>query len=248
MMKFSHSLSLVLFGCSLLFAAPAWATTVYGNYSGTTVDFLGVQETAVAPDVEPLFEAPTVVGDSLLFSPSAFLAQASGGTDPGNLDTTSSLLEMTLSATNGSFLEEIVITEAGDTFLAGPLGTAGTSTFVGMSGVVTVTAANGVPIAPVIINYTGIFDQDTFVLQTDAGSSSWLGSATIDIASVVPNATEATFDLDNFLFAASEGGTSALIQKKVSNALIISLPEPTTAALLGLGLLGAAVTGRRRNR
>jgi hypothetical protein len=245
MMERSRYLVLVWLGCSLLFAAPAFATTIHGNYNGSTIDFLGVQETTnSAGDPEPLFEAPTVIGDSLFFSPSSFLATASGG----GLDQTAALLEMTLSATPGNFIETITITEAGDTFLAGGAGTATTGTFVGMSGVITVTQVNGAPIAPVFINYTGVFDQDTFALQADAGSSSWLGVASIDVASIVPNATQAIFDLDNLLFANSEAGTTALIQKKVSNALVISLPEPTTAALLGLGLLGAAAIGRRRDR
>jgi hypothetical protein len=249
MMERSRSLSLsvllVSLGLLALVAGPASATTVYGNYSGATMDFLGVQETSTFGDPEPLFEAPIVIGDSLFFSPSSYLATAAGA---GGFDQTGALLEMTLAATSGNYIETVTITEAGDTFLVGGGGTAATGAFVGVSGFITVTGANGAPIAPVIIPYTAIFTQDTFALPGDFGNTTWVGTAIVDVASVVPNATEAVFDLDNNLYAYSEAGTSSLIQKKVANALVISLPEPTSVALMGLGLVAAAFAGRRRTR
>lgn len=242
-----HLRSLLLLGCSLLLAtvaAPAFATTVHGDYFGTTVDFLGVQETTnSAGDAEPLFEAPTVIGNQLFFFPSNFVAQSSGGSGP---DTTASLLEMTLQASIGTYIDTINISEFGDTSLAGA-GTAVTGTFVGLSGVVTILASDTPgPWAP--INFVATFDQDTFMLPGDAGSSAWAGSADIDVAGSVANVTQAYLQIDNFLFAGSEAGTSSFIQKKVDGALVITVPEPTSLALVGLGLLGAGLLGRRRDR
>ncbi len=231
-------------GCLLLVAAPAFATEIYGDYFGTTVNFLGVQETTNTPgDPEPLFEAPVHIGDQLLFFPSNFVAQSAGG----GVDTTAALLEMDLQAVTGTYIEMIHLTEAGDTFLAGA-GTASTGTFVGLSGVVTVLGADDPGDVGQLINFVGIFDQDTFDLTNDAGATAWLGSIDIDVAAAVPNVTLAHLQIDNFLFAASEATTSALIQKKASGALIITVPEPTSLALMGLGVLGAAVIGRRRTR
>ena len=245
MIERARALLFVLIGCSLLAAAPAFGTTVHGNFVGTTVDFNGVQETtqlALDPtDPEPLWEAPIVIGDSLFFSPTAFTAAANGAF---GFDGTSSLLEMVISATSGT-ISTINITEAGDTILGGA-GTAATSTNVGLSGIATVVEQGGLPIAPVQIPWAATFSQDTFTLPGDAGATAWIGSISIDVASVVPNATEVILDIDNTLFAFSEAGTAALIQKKTTDGLIITVPEPATFALLGLGLLSAAASGRRR--
>ncbi len=51
----------------------------YGDFSGSTVMYLGVTEKANSPvNAEPLFNAPTIVGDELDFNPSGFSAQSSG--------------------------------------------------------------------------------------------------------------------------------------------------------------------------
>lgn len=239
--------TLLLLGCTLLLAVvagPAFATTVHGDYPGSTIDFLGVQETTNSDgDPEPLFEEPTVVGNSLYFFPSNFVAQSNGGDGP---DTTAALLEMTLQSTMSTYIETIEISEFGDTDLAGGAGTASTGAFVGMSGVVTILSATTPgPWTP--INFVATFDQDTFALPGDAGTSSFAGLASIDVASAVPGVTQAFLQIDNFLFASSEGGTSSYIQKKVDGALVITVPEPTSLALVGLGLLGAALAGRRRD-
>jgi hypothetical protein len=100
----------------------------------------------------------------------------------------------------------------------------------------------------------------------------WTGSATIDIDAILvangypvppgpldPNggATKISIDLDNTLTAVSQAGTSAHIAKKDFGGITIranvptepggdpEIPEPTTAALVGLGLVAFAA-GRRR--
>ena len=145
-------------------------------------------------------------------------------------------------------IDTIIIDEFGDNVLTG-IGTPATGTFASMAGFVTVTETTGGPIAPVIIPFVGTFTpSSTFSLPGDFGTSLWNGSVTIDVVSQVPNATKATLSLDNDLFSnCGAGNTSGKIQKKVVSgpAIIITVPEASTLALLGSGLLlGLAVRAR----
>lgn len=241
---------------ALLVAAPAAAVTIdYGTFAGSTVTFSGPNNGLCLGGVcetpnsgaTGLFGAPSVSGDQLLFFPSAFSASAAGA---GGFGSAGSQLQVTITSDSPlvDFIDEITLTEFGDSLLLGA-GTAATGTFAGMSGFVTVTEVLGVSIAPVIIGWTGtLTPSDTLSLPGDAGVTLWSGSAVIDIASVVANATQVTLSFDNNLYAYSEGGTSAFIQKKVLSgpAVLISVPEPGTMALLCGGLLGLALHARRR--
>jgi hypothetical protein len=236
----------------LLLAAPsAFATTTYPDYFGSDVDFTGIQETTTTdPEPDCCFNAPVGIGNQLLFFPTQFSASAAG---MGGFDQTSSQLQLMFASNDPLFyLEQMNITEFGDADLTGT-GTAATYTFAGLSGFVTVTEDKDGPLAmPVVIPFTGIFDpSDTLALPGDSGTTIWSATAAIDIAAYVPFATKAFLSYDNNLYAFSEDGTSAMIQKKVVNgpAIIIEVvPEPATFALVGAGLLGLALQGRRRTR
>jgi hypothetical protein len=226
-------------------AGSASALTTYTDVVTGYWAFTGIQESSSYGDPEPLFDQPLAFGDDLGFFPPNFVAQSTGG----GVDATGSHLQITIEGTSpGQFIEELSITEFGDAVIAGFLGTAATGTFASMAGFVTVLEVNNAPIAPVVIGYTGTFSpSNTLTFPSNPGTTLWSGTATVDIASVVANATKIQLSLDNDLFAASEATTSAKIQKKVVDgpSLVISVPEPSVLALLALGCLALGLHARR---
>jgi hypothetical protein len=237
----------------------ALATTSYPNYFGPNVSFTGTQETSTFGDPEPLFGAPTGSLDQLLFFPTNFTASASGA---GGSDSTGSQLQTLITSTApGAKINILNISEFGDAALTGT-GTSATGVMAGMSGFVTVLEVNGAAITPVIIGFNaggmtpvnGSFSPVAvgfpgLTLPGNAGTTIWSGSVSINIASIVPNATKVMLSFDNDLYAYSEAGTTAKIQKKVVDgpAIVIQvIPEPGTAALLGGGLLALSLRKRAR--
>jgi hypothetical protein len=229
-----------------LVAGVAGATPInHGTYTGIDTIYRDVTEsTQTGGDPDMLWGAPSLAGDQLLFFPPSFSATAAGA---GGADSTLSLLTITIEAKPSRTLEQLLLTEFGDTTLSGT-GTGVTQTSVSMSGFVTVTETTGGIIAPVVIPFSGTFTpQNTFDLPNDPGTTLWSGSILVDIMSMVPNATKLTLSLNNQLDAFSETSSSATIQKKVVNGPAVSIavvPEPTTGALLGLGLV--LIAARRR--
>ena len=234
----------------VLFASQEAQAFSYGDFIGTNVDFLDVNDVTTSPgDPDGLFGgaigAPILQGDSLIFFPTQFFASAQGGSS----DLTSATLNATVDAKGNMFITNILIEEFGDVDLSG-VGTAATNASVTVNGTVTVLEANFQVIAPQIIQFTLDFDpKDSFELPGDQGFQLFSGSGMIDVESVVPFATKAVVSFDNIMDANSEAGTTALIQKKVVSGPLIAvsiIPEPATGALLAAGLVAVALTGRRR--
>lgn len=226
----------------------AFATTSYSDYNGTNVSFTSIQETSSFGDAEPLFGAPTGSADQLTFSPTTFSASADDAL--GN-DQTGSQLQLDITATAvGATIDTLLLSELGSANLSGPDGFGGTGAFASMSGSVTVLEVLGVSVAPVVINFSGTFtpgDLGTglFALPGYAGDTNWSGAVTIDIASIVPNATKVKLSFDNDIYAASEAvGNAATIQK--NSFVLIVVPEPGTFALVCGGLLALSLRGRSR--
>jgi len=249
-MKLRNPILLSLLALAL--AAPAGATFVHGNFAGTNVNFVGVQETTqTAGDPEPIWGSPTVVGNVMTFSPTSFLATTAGG----GFDSDHSTLQMDIDASGLLDTIEIInITEVGDAVL---LGGASTGVLLSMAGTIRVNATTAGAITPVTVPWVGIFNTgDFFDAVTNPGTTGWIGSVSIDVAAILANAgifdpaTSVTLAYNNNLQAFSEPGlSSATVQKKAVDgpAVIIEvIPEPATGALLVGGLIALGIRSRLR--
>lgn len=255
--------ALALSSLVVLVVQSALATTSYPDYVGTNITFSGIKETSTFGDPEPLFEAPTGVGDSLLFSPTNFTATASG---VGGNDSTGALLNATMTATSLSTIDMLNFTEFGDATLTGAP-SAGTGVFTSLAGYVRVLEVNGLPITPVTIGFNaGAGTNGSFSpaaigstgldRNTNPGTTLWSGTLSVDIAAALvlagyaPQATKVELALDNDLYAYSEfASNTAKVQKKAVTGptiVITVIPEPGTAVLLGLGLVAVTVRARHR--
>jgi hypothetical protein len=255
--------------CTLAFLAAAsigWLSSQtvlaapinYGSFMGNTVTYVDVTEDSNSGDTPPLFGAPTVSGDSLDFDPVGFDANATG---PGGVDITDGNLTFMVVAKPGKLIDNIQLSEAGDTTLAG-FGTDATFTSVTGTGVLNINEVNGVGIATISepISLTFSPSGGTFGLLTDGGGGPlfhtfWSGSWSKDITQVLTDhgisggATKISINIDNTLTALSQSGTFSLIAKKEFGGLSITvnIPEPATWTLMALGML-AVVAARRSAR
>jgi hypothetical protein len=233
-------------------AAPASATYVHGNFGGTNVNFVGVQETTqTAGDPEPLWGAPTVVGNVMTFSPTSFLASTAGG----GFDSDHSTLQMDINAkTPLDTILSINLTEVGDAALVGG---ASTGVFLSMAGTIRINSTTAGAITPITVPWVGTFNTgDFFDAISKPGTTGWIGTATIDVTAILASkgifdaATSVTLAYNNNLQAFSQAGlSSATVQKKAVDGpavFIEVIPEPTTAALLAIGLIALGIRSPRR--
>lgn len=229
-------------------AGIATASINYGDFSGTTVTYLGVTETANSPgDTEPLFGIPSISGDSLDFDPAGFSSASTGG----GIDLTDGQLNFSIETGDADGLISFSVTESGDYSFAGVTPTAGTFVSASVSAAVTILEVDGVTLGTPI----NLFASTTFTTDypTTGGAPStgllpWSAVSFIDLSSVLgagQAATSIEVVIDNQLVAGSESGTSAFIAKKDFGITTVSIPEPGSLALLGLG--GLLIARRRRS-
>ncbi len=231
------------------------ASINYGDFAGTNVTYVGVTEASNSGDALPLFGPPTVSGDSLDFDPVGFSASATGAS---GVDVTDGNLRFMVTSHPGSVINALKLSEAGDTTLAG-FGTDATFTAVTGNGILNINQVNGVGINVISVPFSMTFTPSggTYGLGTDGGggplySANWSGGVMLDVDAIlaannkVGHATKITVNLDNTLTALSEAGTFALIAKKDFGGLSVTvIPEPATCLLLGIAVMGLAVTRRR---
>ncbi|MGH0030091.1 MAG: PEP-CTERM sorting domain-containing protein [Myxococcota bacterium] len=241
---------------TIALAQSAAATFVHGNFAGTNVDFNGVQETTQsAGDPEPLFGTPTVTGNIMTFDPPAYNASTNGafGFDEDHATLQMDVVQSSVLDT----IESILITEVGDATLSGPGAGAGTGVFLSMSGTIRINATDvSGAIAPLTVGWSGTFDTGSFFdAITNPGTTLWTGTALIDVTQILIDngyagelATDVTLSYNNQIQVFSEALASATVQKKAVDGPAVTIeiiPEPGTAALLGLGLLGMGIRSRR---
>jgi hypothetical protein len=239
--------------CAAIFVGvrSASASIDYGNFLGPNVEYLNVTETNVSIPASnaALYGPPTIAGNSLIFSPPDFTADAAGA---GGFELTNGHLNTTAQALGSATLDNVIIGEAGDYTLAGT-GTSATNVSVSAPLIVRITAINGVSVNPITFTDNVVFTPDggKYSLPSNAGVGVlWTGILSDSLDSVITNAgltgqpTQVVLDLDNILSAFSEAGTVAQIEKKTSGVTITFVPEPTSLGLLALG--GMSLMSRRR--
>jgi hypothetical protein len=262
----SYSCLVLLLGTLVLPSQIASAAAIhYGDFEAATVFYRNVSEDTNSGDTLPLFGQPDVSGDSLDFDPLGFDANATGA---GGIDGTDGQLFFTVDAKTDKNIQSLTISEAGDTTLSG-FGTNFTFTSVTANVFVDIVEVNGVAISDVDVNGSLVFTPQNglYQLGNNGGGPTfntiWTGTLFIDLDAALAaegisgRATRIDVNIDNTLTAGSEAGTFALIAKKDFGGLSITIngpnpdpgggpeiPEPASAALLGLGL--CLVVGRRR--
>lgn len=241
-------------GLTVLLATTTIASAAsYGNFSSPTgtVSFLNVE------DVNGLFGTPIATGNSLDFNPNMFEADCAVSiTCPPTPHEVADTLTLQIDADAGFFIEDIMLSESGDTFL-GAFGAAFAATtvvgdvFIDILEIdgVAVNGVNGV--AQMVFTSGGTFDTDT----EGNGLHVWDGLLNLDVDALIagsPESGKATLveiSLSNTLTAYADSGASARIEKKDFDGLAITVvPEPGPAILMGLGLAGLAGAVRRESR
>jgi hypothetical protein len=257
-MRSSVSFLAALVACFSYQSAAAAAPINYGSHTGTSVTYIDVTEEALtAGDTEPLFGAPVFSGDSFDFNPVGFDAHASGA---GGSDSTSVRSTFSIQAAAGVAITSIQFSEAGDVTLSGA-GTDGTGAIVTAAGTLTINSVDGAAITPIVrpisLNFTP--SGGSYGLASDGGGlpiyhTQWTGALGVNLAQILTSesvpfmlgATNVSIDIVNTLTAAGEAGTQSLIYKKDFGAVSITVPEPGTGLLVGLGIAGLAVSRRFR--
>ncbi len=211
----------------------------YGNFAGTNVQFLGVQESSSAigngaGQFSELYGSPSVLGNKLVFSPSLFEALSQGAQN----SMVNGQLSFNLQASPGYQIAGILISEIGDYTLSTPF--PGGAAFAGdaMSGFVQ--------------NQNGMYTNSSSFTQMQLNSDGpgvfgaiWNNNLHLAFTPV----SSLVFDLDNTLNAASLAGSAAIIRKTgvTVEVLLVAIPEPG-AALGMMSLVGLVGLIRIRRR
>ena len=217
--KFSFAL-LIGFYCCFVHAINA-DTIVHGDFEGNDLFFKNVNESA-NEDIFPLFGAPTVQGNSLLFENPGFSASVG----ENSLDFIDGRLSVEISSKNNEEIYGFELSELGS-FI-----TSGDDMDVFVSGIAFAIAGND------------IYDAYFQYWNNSETSGDWNGSLVVQFREPV---TSFDFVMDNQLFARAGVGSTAAINKELIK-LSIRVPEPATAVFFfGTAALAGICFSRRRS-
>jgi hypothetical protein len=164
-MKFIKLPHLATLAVTFLAVAHVQAATNYGTFVGSTVTFQDVTEWSPSGDPLPLYGAPTIIGNTMDFTPSFFSSASNGASD-----TTDGTLSFLLKANPGNAISSVLFSERGDFTFAG---VGGANTFVSVTatffidiykvdGVALLTPIQLTEFATFSPNALGIFDKATY--------------------------------------------------------------------------------------
>ncbi len=211
----------------LLAFSSAQANILWSNPTGTA----GLFDWQNGQSLNGLFGDPTLIGgNTFAFFPSNFRAESVDGL----ADSVYDRLEFELTAHSGFSFHNIAITEYGDYGIWD-------NGQVQVSGGLTITNLDTTDIL------TATIDSDLLTPVT-GDVLPWQGWTQLNIGQ--PNWTHIKITFENGLFALSDEGSAAFIEKKVlGNAItlqVIPVPEPATVALLSIGLVFTLSDFRRK--
>jgi hypothetical protein len=178
-----------------------------------------------------LFGDPIPIGNKLVFFPSNYRAESTGGVPDQAFDK----ISVDIIAAGNLNITAINIQEIGDYAILGQ----------GAS----VQASGGLVVTPINFSAANPADPKADALDTTpnfpvtSGSGLWSGNATVTYT-LENGVKKIHLTFDNTLQATSDGDSTSLIDKKLTQGIIIEIiPEPTT---IGLLLCGAPLVLRRR--
>jgi len=233
---FKASAAALGLGAIALISTVAQAATInYGNFGPVGgVTFLSVEESS-GTDAIPLYGPPSAFPIGLDFNPTNFVASSSGG----GADLTDGQLNYTVSSALP--ITSLSLFERGDYTLVGS-GTAATQVGAGAVMFATVTAINGLPVAP--INLAPVNASVGFDLQANPGIvQPWSLGLNLNVG--VPGATRIDVVINNALTAVSQPSSIAFIAKKDFVVGTTVVPEPSVVALAGIALCGLVAARKR---
>ena len=186
-----------------------------------------------------LFGTPTVVGDSIFFTPTNFVAQSLDG---AGTKVTAGTLNIRILPKANYDLNGISFTERGDYLLRG----AGSS--VGITGQIRVFDVNN------FLNEETAFFATTLPMNINDGNlHNWAAVASVSLADAKYDpTTEFNLTLQNRLTAFTQPGvlpSEAFIEKKFTGGSLVvtAVPEPELYLLMSLGVAGLAAWRRRKS-
>lgn len=186
-----------------------------------------------------LFGMPTLVGDSLFFTPTTFKAEANGSTSL--LGFTAATMNIRVQANHpAQWIDTVRLTEVGDYLLFDPLNVSVEE--VNVNGQIRVRDLN------TLAEVTDSIVPTTPLTLVGLPSKNWSATASADVGSWMAQAINVT--VENLLIAYTTAAPSlAFIEKKGVVLEVSAVPEPETWAMLltGLGLVGLQLRRKVKN-